>query len=220
MRKTMKKNHIWTIVLLVGTYIMCQAIADIGATKLVQVGGFLIPGGTFIFALTFTIRDVIHKRLGREWARAAIISAALLNILMAGYLAIVAKLPYPPFFELGEAWGAIFAIIPAITIASIVAEVVSESTDTEIYHLVKTRRESWPQWTRVLLSNAVALPLDSLVFAGLAFLLLPPLFGAEALPIAALGPIVAGQVIFKAIVTLVSMPLIYTVPDREIVLTE
>jgi uncharacterized integral membrane protein (TIGR00697 family) len=170
--------------------------------------------------LTFTIRDVIHKRLGKEWARAAIISAALLNILMAGYLAIVAVLPYPPFFELGEAWGAIFAIIPAITIASIVAEVVSESTDTEIYHLVKTRRESWPQWTRVLLSNAVALPLDSLVFAGLAFILLPPLFGGDSLPLAALGPIVAGQVIFKAIVTLVSMPLIYTVPDREIVLIE
>lgn len=216
----MSKRHIWTIVLLVGTYIMCQAIADIGATKLVQIGGFLIPGGTFIFALTFTIRDVIHKRLGREWARAAIISAALLNILMAGYLAIVAKLPYPPFFELGEAWGAIFAIIPAITIASIVAEVVSESTDTEIYHLVKTRRESWPQWTRVLLSNAVALPLDSLIFASLAFLLLPPLFGADALPIVALGPIVAGQVIFKAVVTVVSMPLIYTVPDREITLAQ
>jgi len=215
----MSKNHIWTIVLLVGTYIMCQAIADIGATKLVQVGGFLIPGGTFIFALTFTLRDVIHKRLGKEWARAAIISAALLNILMAGYLAIVSLLPYPPFFELGEAWGMIFAIIPAITIASIIAEVVSELTDTEMYHLVKTRLPAWPQWTRVLISNAVALPIDSLIFASLAFILLPPLFGGAALPIGALWPIIAGQVIFKAVVTLVSLPLIYTVPDREIVFT-
>jgi len=216
----MSKKHIWTIVLLVGTYIACQMIADVGATKLVSFGPYLIPGGSLIFALTFTIRDIIHKRLGREWARAAIVSAALLNILMAVFLAWVASLPYPPFFELGEAWGMIFAIIPAITIASIVAEVVSESTDTEIYHLVKTRLPAWPQWTRVLFSNAVALPLDSLIFASLAFILLPPLFGGEALPLAALWPIVAGQVIFKVIVTVVSLPLIYTVPDREIVLTE
>ena len=216
----MKKNHIWTIVLLIGTYIMCQAIADIGATKLVQFGPYIIPGGTFIFALTFTIRDIIHKRLGREWARAAIVSAALLNILMAVYLAFVGTLPYPPFFQLGESWGMIFAIIPAITIASIVAEVVSESTDTEIYHLVKTRLPAWPQWTRVLFSNAVALPVDSLVFTLLAFALLPPLLGGEALPFVALLPIMAGQIVFKAIVTVVSLPLIYTVPDREIVLTE
>lgn len=212
----MNKKHIWTIVILVGTYIACQMIADIGATKLVSVGPFLIPGGTMIFALTFTVRDVIHKRLGREWARASIWAAAGLNILMAGFLAWIGSLSYPSFFELGEAWGLIFAIVPAITIASIVAEVVSESTDTEIYHLVKTRLPSWPQWTRVLLSNSVALPLDSLIFAALGFLLLPPLFGVDAMPVAALGPIIMGQILFKGAVTIVSMPLIYVVPDRQI----
>jgi len=212
----MDKRKIWLIVGLVGTYIMCQAIADVGATKLVQVGKYLIPGGTFIFALTFTIRDIIHKRLGKEWARAAIIIAACLNILMAGYFAIVARLPYPPFFELGEAWNAIFIIVPAITIASIAAELVSELLDTEVYHVWKTRLPKAPQWSRVIASNAVALPVDSLIFAFLAFVILPPLFGAESLPVAAVWPIIGGQVIFKAIVTVVSLPLIYTVKDEQI----
>lgn len=214
----MSKQTIRAVVLLVGTYIMCQAIADIGAPKLVEIGGVVMPGGTFIFALTFTLRDVIHKRLGKEWARQAIFAAAGLNVLLAVYLAAVSRLPSPGFFELGDAWGAIFALVPAITIASIVAEMVSQLTDTEVYQFWRNRFPRAPQWSRVVASNIVSLPVDSIVFTGLAFVLLPPLFGAEAMPLgAAVARIASGQILYKAAVTVLSLPLIYTVPDRQIV---
>lgn len=213
----MKKNHVWVIVGLVGLYVAAQLIADVAATKLVEIGGIVMPGGTFIFALTFTLRDVVHKRLGREWARAAITIAALLNILLAVYMAAVGRLPSPDFFGLGDAWGAIFAIVPAITIGSIAAEWVSENTDTEIYHWWRGRFPNAPQWSRVAVSNIVSLPVDSIVFTLLAFVLLPPLFGAESMPMGlAIARIASGQIIFKAVVTLVSMPLIYTVPDEKL----
>ncbi len=213
----MSKTTMRAIVLLVGTYVMAQAIADVGATKLVEIGGVVMPGGTFIFALTFTLRDMIHKRLGKEWARTAIFTAAGLNILLAVYLAIIARLPSPDFFALGDSWTAIFAIIPAITIGSIVAELVSELTDTEVYHFWKARSPGAPQWSRVLASNFVSLPVDSIVFTALAFVLLPPLFGAESIPIAqAIGRVASGQILFKAVVTILSLPLIYTVEDRPL----
>lgn len=213
----MTKQAIRAIVLLIGTYIMAQAIADIGATKLVEIGGVVMPGGTFIFALTFTLRDMIHKRLGREWARTAIFTAAALNILLAVYLFIISRLPSPDFFALGEAWSAIFAIVPAITLGSIAAELVSELTDTEVYHIWKTRLPRAPQWSRVLASNAVSLPVDSIVFTALAFVLLPPLFGAEAMPLGqAITRIASGQILYKAAVTLVSLPLIYAVEDKPL----
>jgi uncharacterized integral membrane protein (TIGR00697 family) len=155
----MSKTVIRAIVILIGTYIMAQAIADIGATKLIEIGGVVMPGGTFIFALTFTLRDMIHKRLGREWARMAIFTAAALNVLLAVYMLILSRLPSPDFFALGDSWNAIFAIVPAITIGSIVAELASELTDTEVYHFWKTRFPAAPQWSRVLVSNAVAYPL-------------------------------------------------------------
>ncbi len=211
----MSKQTIRAVVLLVGTYIMCQAIADIGATKLVEIGGVVMPGGTFIFALTFTLRDMIHKRLGREWARMAIFTAAALNVLLAVYMLILSRLPSPDFFALGDSWNAIFAIVPAITIGSIVAELASELTDTEVYHFWKTRFPAAPQWSRVLVSNAVSLPIDSIVFTLLAFVLLPPVFGAEAMPFgAAITRIASGQILYKAAVTVVSLPLIYTVKDK------
>ena len=212
----MNRKAVYLIAGLVGLYITSQLIADVAATKLVEVFGVVMPGGTFVFALTFTLRDIIHKRLGREWARAAIVLAAAFNVFLATYLYFVAQLPAPVFYQFDQ-WDGIFALVPAITIASIVAELLSQSTDTEIYHLVKTRRVKWPQWTRVLISNAVSLPIDSIVFTLLAFVLLPPLFGADAMPFGdAVARIVGGQIIFKAIVTVVSLPLIYTVKDKPL----
>jgi uncharacterized PurR-regulated membrane protein YhhQ (DUF165 family) len=68
----------------------------------------------------------------------------------------------------------------------------------------------------VLVSNTVSLPIDSILFASLAFVLLPPLFGNQGLPLAALPPIIAGQILLKGLVTLVSMPLIYTVKEKPL----
>lgn len=210
----MKQKQIRTIVILVGLYVICQAIADVGATKIVQVGSITMPAGTFIFALTFTVRDMIHKRLGKAWARTAIFAAGAFNVLQAVYLALMGLMPSPVFFGLGDAWNSIFALVPAITAGSIVAEVLSEWIDTEIYQVVKART-AWPQWTRVLLSNAVSLPLDSFVFGMLAFVVLPPILGGHAMPFAAAMGVAFGQVVFKAVVTVVSLPGIYLVKDEQ-----
>jgi len=212
----MKKKEIWIIVALVGGYILCQAIADIGATKLVTIANTAVPSGTFIFAITFTLRDILHKRLGKEWAKAAIFCAGIFNILQALYLASMAKLPSPEYFGLGEAWGQIFGIVPAITLGSIIAEVVSELVDTEVYHWWRSQFSKFPQWTSVLASNVISLPLDSLIFGCLAFVLLPPIFGGEAMSFSIAMGLVSGQIIWKALLTVLSMSGIYLVKDAPL----
>lgn len=212
----MKRTTVWTIVALVGLYVMCQAIADVGATRMVSLADIIMPGGTFIFALTFTLRDLVHKRLGKEWARAAIVLAAVFNIMLALYLAGIARLAFPPFFAVGEAWNSIFAIVPAITVASILAELVSELIDTEVYHIWRENLPKWPQWTRVLASNAVSLPIDSVVFGVLAFTVLPVVFGGQVSPLGIAIRLSAGQIVWKAAVTLISMPVIYLVKDEPL----
>ena len=79
------KRTIWLIAGLVSGYIMLQLVADVTAAKIIEVWGLTMPAGTFIFALTFTWRDMLHKRLGKEWARAAIVMAALCNLAMVVY---------------------------------------------------------------------------------------------------------------------------------------
>lgn len=213
--KTTKKVMM-AVIALVGTYVFAQLLADIGATKIVTVGKWVFPGGTFAFALTFTLRDMLHKRLGAAWARGTILLAGLLNIALVLYLQFVGSLQYPPFFELGEAWNAIFFFVPTIVVASIIAELVSEMIDTEIYEAVRTKFTGPWQFVRVLISNVVALPIDSALFVSLAFWLLPLIIGGEPLPLEAIMPLAIGQTVAKAAVTLVSLPLTYLVKDERI----
>ena len=167
-----------------------------------------MPAGTFIFALTFTWRDMLHKRLGKEWARAAIISAAVMNLLMAGYFMFATDLTPAIFWGNQEAFQQTLSIVWRIALASIAAELVSELIDTEVYHYAMQRIGARHQWARVLTSNAVSLPVDSLIFTVLAF--------GGTMPVSGLWAIAKGQVVFKALVTMVSLPLIYTVKDQPL----
>lgn len=217
----MSKKTIRVVVFLIGLFVAAQLIADVAATKFIELGGVVLPAGSLIFAITFTLRDMIHKRLGVEWAKAAIVTAALMNVLLALYMLLVSKLPAPSFYPYTEEWGLIFALVPAITFGSIIAEVVSGLTDTAVYQAWWDRFPKAPQWSRVLVSNAVALPVDSLVFTFLAFVIFPPLFGGDAMSFQdAFLRVVSGQVLWKAAVTVVSLPLIYAVGSKPILETQ
>lgn len=202
----MKKPE-FAIVLLVGVYVALQLIADVTATKIVGIAGITLPAGTFVFALTFTWRDMIHKRLGKTWAQAAIWVAALCNVGMALYFMFAVSLPPAYFWPLQEAFADVLSIVPRIAIASIIAELISELIDTEIYHALIKRVRDRHQYLRVLGSNAVSLPIDSVIFTVLAF--------AGVLPAEAMLMIMLGQTVFKMAVTVVSMPLIYLIPRKE-----
>ena len=135
-----------------------------------------------------------------------IITAAAINLFMAGYLMWAASVPSDPSWGLGEAFSAILAPVWRIVLASIAAEVVSELIDTEVYHWFVTRITERYQWMRVLISNSVSIPIDSLIFAVGAF--------AFTLPWAVVWQIFLFNMIVKYGVTLLSLPLIYVTPDR------
>lgn len=98
--------------------------------------------GTFIFGVTFTQRDKLHSA-GRKWVYLTIAAAALANVLMSAVLAVPLR----------------------IIVASFLAIVLAETADTEIYQ--KLMRYPW--LTRVAGSNAVSIPLDTLLFTLVAF---------------------------------------------------
>jgi queuosine precursor transporter len=102
-----------------------------------------VATGTLIFGITFTQRDRLHQ-FGRQSAYGAIAVAAFANVLMSAVLGVPGR----------------------IIFASFVAIILAETTDTEIYQ--KLLEKSW--YTRVASSNAVSIPLDTLLFNLIAFL--------------------------------------------------
>lgn len=203
-------------VIVVASYVAAQMLADIASLKIGVVFGLAVDMGTFVYPATFTLRDMVHKQLGKSNAQTVIIVAAAVNLVMAAYLAWAASVPSDPAWGLGEAFSAILGPVWRIVLASIAAEVVSELTDTEVYHWFVTRITTRFQWARVLVSNSISMPIDTAVFTILAFAPLPGLADHPlTVPWEVVWQIFVFNMLIKFAVTLVSMPLIYFTPDRD-----
>lgn len=189
------------------SYIAAQMLADISSLQIVRVFGMSLDAGTFIYPITFTLRDLAHKVLGVKGVRVLIIAAAVINLFMAFYFWFVSRLTPDTAAGSSEIWGQVLAPVWRITLASIAAEVVAELIDTEAYRIWVEKVTHKYQWMRVLVSNAVSVPVDSAMFSFLAF------FGM--MPLTSVIQIFWGNVIIKGAVTLFSLPLIYSVRDQN-----
>lgn len=145
-------------------YILAVLGANYTATWFINlpVVGSIAAIGTFIFGVTFTQRDRLHY-YGRPAVYITIALAAIANVIMSTVLHVDIR----------------------IVIASFVAIILSETADTEIYQRLLQK----PWMVRVSSSNAVSVPLDTLIFYLIAFL--------GILPLHQMISVVLGEIVIK-----------------------
>jgi len=189
------------VTLAIGLYIAAELIANVTAVKPIVLGrlGIIVPAGVFVYALTFTLLDLINERLGKRGARQVIGTAFCANLLLAAYAQLTVWWPAPAFFDGQAAVVRVLGATPRIVAASLIAYLVASLVDAEVFEWWRARVGGY-RWMRVLVSNALSTGLDSAVFVTLAF--------AGVLPVL---PLVVGQYLVKMGVTVVSLPLIYMI---------
>jgi uncharacterized integral membrane protein (TIGR00697 family) len=188
-------------------YVAAQMLADIASLRILSIGGFSVDGGTLVYPFTFTLRDMVHKVAGIGVARTLIVTAAIVNLMMAIVFLVVGQLPAD--MQVGPQLEFIAVLSPVwrIVAASIIAEVIAELIDGETYQAWVNRFGQKMQWTRVLSSNAISVPLDSIIFSLIAF--------GGVLPWPVVWSIAFSNIIIKSLVTIISMPWIYLVRAKE-----
>ena len=147
----------------------------LAAHYLLAIGPFLLPSGSFVFTLSFVVYDYLRRWHG------------LRPTLAAVGLGFAASIAYGVLFGGG---------IGRIAVAGLVALACSSTTDL----LTQTVTLRWPIWKYVSTSNAVSLPVDTVVFTTIAFAALPPEVRLR---------IMAGQYLAKIVMTFASIPLVY-----------
>ena len=195
-----------SVLLVSVSYIAAQMLADIASLQIVLFAGLSFDAGTFIYPITFTLRDLAHKVLGVKGVRVLIISAAVINLFMAFFFWFIGGLTPDTVAGSSDLWGRVLAPVWRITLASIAAEIISELLDTEIYRLWVKKVTTRYQWMRVLTSNAISIPVDSFMFSFLAF------YGS--MPLTSVVGIFTANVIIKGLVTIISLPMIYLVKEK------
>ncbi|VVB72580.1 Putative vitamin uptake transporter [uncultured archaeon] len=212
-------------IILCGLYLFFSLAGNIAATKVTYFGSLVMDAG-FIYSLTFTWRDLIHKQLGKKAAITTIWLAAGMNLLAALYFQLVVLLPaqtdwannggqtawaflFGIIDATGFGWQSIFSLQMRIVLGSILTALIAELIDTRVYHIWSSgSRRSWPQWSRVFASNAVSIPVDSVLFPLIAF---TGIVGAQALQ-----QMVWTNIVVKVAITLLIFWTIYLVPEKPI----
>ncbi len=189
--------------ILIGLYIACELIANVTASKPVQLGGIVVPAAIFIYALTFTLIDLINESFGKKGARKVILTALLANVLLAVYAQVCVLLPAASFYKGQEAFAGVLGSTPRIVFASLTAYLISALLDAEIFSFWRTYVRG-PKWVRVLVSNTISTGVDSVIFITLAFHGIMPLW-----------VLIKGQYLIKMAITFGSLPLIYFIRSQR-----
>ena len=155
----------------ISVYVMATLLANFSFDSFLPLPKFgLVNVGTLFFAITFTQRDRIHQ-YGRKYALGAIVIAAIANVITA--LAIATPLRY--------------------VVVGFTAIILSEFADTEVYQRLLKR--NW--LSRVIASNTVSIPIDTIVFTVFAF------YGQDFASFAWMREVIITDIIVKTIVALI-----------------
>lgn len=203
MEKLLKNSKINIFVLSSSLYVSFQLFANILSTKIALLPylHLAIDGGTVIYPLTFTLRDFVHKTHGKKDARQVVLIAAALNAVMFGLFWLVGKMTPDPTWQFQKAYEQILLPVGRIVLASIIAQVISELIDTEIFSIIYKKTNDT---LAVFSSNSISLVVDSFIFSFIAFL--------GVLPFATVMQIFVANILVKFVISTLSVPTIKLVP--------
>ena len=191
----------WRFVACAALFLTCLLTANIVATKLVTLGGVVLPAGIIIFPLSYVVADVLTEVWGYAAARRVIWLGFACNALMVAAVWLGGELPAAPFWKGQAAYQEILGQAPRILLASFAAYLVGEFANAFVLAKLKIATQGRWLWTRTIGSTVVGQALDSVVFVTLAF--------AGAVPAGALLAIVAAQWFVKVAYEALATPLTY-----------
>jgi queuosine precursor transporter len=201
----------WRFLVFAGLFVTCLLTANVIATKLVIVGGLVLPAGVVIFPLSYIVGDVLTEVYGYAAARRVIWLGFACNVLMVAAIWLAGELPPAPVWKGQAAYAEIFAQTPRILAASFLAYLIGEFANSFTLARMKIATQGRWLWTRTVGSTIVGQGLDSVVFVAFAF--------AGLVPLAVLATIIVAQWVTKVAYEAAATPLTYLVvgwlKDRE-----
>lgn len=203
----MSIRNLHVLILVSVGYVAAQMVADISGLRDLVLFGFGVSAFSIAYPLTFTLRDMAHKLAGPFVARTLIIAAAVIYLIVQAFFAIISGLPPELTPEESVALGELLTPEWRILLAAVVASVLSQLADTEVYTRWVERFGGEYQWGRVLVSNLIGIPLDRVIFLLIAFL------GAWTGEELVAGFI--GTTIVRLVFGIISIPGIYLVEEHS-----
>ncbi|MDR3135107.1 MAG: queuosine precursor transporter [Deltaproteobacteria bacterium] len=144
-------------------------ISNICSNRLVVVGPLEFDAGTLMFPLTYIFGDLLTEVYGFRRSRPVIFTGFFALFVCAGCLYLASLFPAPDGYEASRAWDKAMSLTPRIVIASLVAYLFGELSNSLTLAKLKAKSARGPA-TRFIASTLVGQSLDTAIFASIAFL--------------------------------------------------
>jgi len=193
----------WRLLAFAGLFITCLLTANVVSTKLVSVGGLILPAGVLVFPLSYVLGDVLTEVYGYAAVRRIIWLGFACNFLMVVVIWLGGHLPAAPFWKGQAAYSEVFAQTPRILAASFLAFLGGSFANIYVLAKLKIATQGRWLWIRTVGSTVVGQGLDSLLFVVLAF--------AALVPPVVLGGIILSQWLVKVAYEAAVTPITYVI---------
>jgi hypothetical protein len=189
--------------LITGLFVAVLLISNTTATKLVSFAGFPFDGGTILFPLSYIFGDILTEVYGYAHARRVIWMGFFANALAALCFYVVGLLPPASFWQNQAAYDAILGLVPRIVLASFIAYLCGEFSNSFVLAKMKIATQGRWLWMRTIGSTLVGEGVDTFLFIIIAF--------AGTVPSHDLWLMMAFNYVFKCGMEIVLTPLTYLV---------
>ena len=189
------------LVVLATLFTTCLIVANIIAVKLISIFGWVVPAGIIAYPLTFLFTDVIAELYGRKIASRVVWAGFGANILMVILIFGGKLLPPASSWEDQLAYESILSMVPRITLASMIAYLVSQHHDVFAFHFWRKKTKGRFLWLRNNASTMVSQALDTGLFITIAF------WGT--VPTAVITEMLLTQYVIKLIIAACDTPFCY-----------
>jgi queuosine precursor transporter len=144
-------------------------LSNIASTKIAAIGSFSFDGGLVLFPLAYIFGDILTEVYGYSRARRVIWIGFGMNLLMVLTFWLVGLLPADPMWGMQESFISILGVVPRIVVASLIAYLVGEFTNSYILAKMKVRMQGKRFWQRAIGSTIIGQGLDTTIFTIVAF---------------------------------------------------
>jgi len=181
-----------------GLYICALISTWVTSSKLFSVGPITASAANFVYPLTCVFGDILTEIYGFNRTRRLIWTGFACGILYLFFTQLAVALPPAANYHLQDAYAAVNGSQPRIVIASYIAYVICEFTNSSIMSKMKvwSNADNFP--LRAVVSTVGAQLVDSLFFFSVAF------FGV--VPLSVLISLILSGWVFKSVYEFVALP--------------
>lgn len=171
-----------------------------------------LPGAALAYALTFLASDCYTELYGRRAAQVLVNVAFAMNFLVLALVWSTILAPPAPSSIDPEAFELVLGASTNIVAGSLLAYVVSQNLDVVVFDALRDVTDGEALWLRNVASTATSQLVDTVIFVGIAFWIVPQTAGiGPQLPGAVVVSLMLGQYVLKLLIAVLDTPFVYLI---------